>query len=172
MQISLTLLVLSWVEPMVFQGEEIFQGIRGWTYGYDYYAGERSVSFHIYAVNENAEKRKAVKTFWENKNLFPGAAEEAMKRLNGIIKLADSSVQFYDGKLEEYGIGSVRTPWKFFKLFGINPEKRTVEDDLCTFVRKRMMMLFKPFLRDNGMGIDYTQTDFGYKALRNKVKII
>ena len=73
-------------------------------------------------------------------------------------------VQFYDGKLEEYGLGNVRMPWKFYKLFGIDPEKRTVEDDLCTFVRKKMMMTFKDFLRNNGMGIDYTRTDFAYEA--------
>lgn len=31
----------------VFQGEEIFQGLRGFTYGYDYYTPETSVSFHM-----------------------------------------------------------------------------------------------------------------------------
>merc|ERR1712062_935996 len=39
--------------PMVFQGEEIGMGIRGFTHGYDYYAPERSVCFHTYAMGEN-----------------------------------------------------------------------------------------------------------------------
>eukprot|EP00543_Licmophora_paradoxa_P015048 CAMPEP_0202471268 /NCGR_PEP_ID=MMETSP1360-20130828/84141_1 /ASSEMBLY_ACC=CAM_ASM_000848 /TAXON_ID=515479 /ORGANISM="Licmophora paradoxa, Strain CCMP2313" /LENGTH=120 /DNA_ID=CAMNT_0049097293 /DNA_START=22 /DNA_END=380 /DNA_ORIENTATION=- len=30
-------------QPMIFQGEEMSIGIRGWTIGYDYYAPERSV---------------------------------------------------------------------------------------------------------------------------------
>jgi [Skp1-protein]-hydroxyproline N-acetylglucosaminyltransferase len=34
-------------QPMVFQGEEIFVGLRGWTYGYDYYTLEISVAFHM-----------------------------------------------------------------------------------------------------------------------------
>jgi [Skp1-protein]-hydroxyproline N-acetylglucosaminyltransferase len=36
--------------PMVFQGEEISIGLRGFTYGYDYYAAERSTCFHMYAI--------------------------------------------------------------------------------------------------------------------------
>jgi hypothetical protein len=46
---------------MVFQGEEIFQGLRGFTYGYDYYTAEISVAFHMYAIKENMEKRKKVR---------------------------------------------------------------------------------------------------------------
>lgn len=33
-------------QPMIFQGEEMSIGIRGWTIGYDYYAMER-VSFFL-----------------------------------------------------------------------------------------------------------------------------
>lgn len=44
--------------PMVFQGEEISMGLRGFTYGYDYYAAERSVCFHMYAIKENEARRK------------------------------------------------------------------------------------------------------------------
>ena len=49
------------VEPMVFQGEEIFQGLRGFTYGYDYYTAEISVAFHMYAIKENKAKRSKVR---------------------------------------------------------------------------------------------------------------
>merc|ERR1712003_541315 len=47
--------------PMIFQGEEIFMGLRGWSYGYDFYTLEKSVAFHMYAINENKSKRKKVK---------------------------------------------------------------------------------------------------------------
>ena len=44
------------------QGEEIAIGIRGFTYGYDFYAPKDSVVFHEYAVKSN--RRKSVHMFW------------------------------------------------------------------------------------------------------------
>jgi hypothetical protein len=49
-------------QPMVFQGEEIAIGIRGFTYGYDFYAPEKSVVFHEYAVKSS--RRRKVPMFW------------------------------------------------------------------------------------------------------------
>lgn len=57
---------------MIFQGEEMSVGIRGFTIGYDFYAPERSVCFHHYAIGENAVKRAKVKHFWENSNRYEG----------------------------------------------------------------------------------------------------
>jgi hypothetical protein len=51
-------------QPMVFQGEEMSIGIRGFTIGYDYYAPERSACFHHYAVGKNKALRNKVKHFW------------------------------------------------------------------------------------------------------------
>ena len=76
---------------MVFQGEEISIGLRGFTYGYDYYAAERSVCFHMYAIKENEAKRKKVPLFWENSQVYSGTGVRAMKRLNSIIHMADLS---------------------------------------------------------------------------------
>ena len=53
-------------QPMIFQGEEMSIGIRGFSIGYDYYAPERSVCFHHYAVGKNAKIRGKVHHFWEN----------------------------------------------------------------------------------------------------------
>lgn len=50
-------------QPMVFQGEEIGIGIRGFTYGYDFYAPRDSVVFHEYAVK--SQRRKKVHMYWE-----------------------------------------------------------------------------------------------------------
>lgn len=47
-------------------------GIRGYTIGYDYYAPERSVCFHHYAVGKNKALRNKVKHFWENGNRYAG----------------------------------------------------------------------------------------------------
>jgi [Skp1-protein]-hydroxyproline N-acetylglucosaminyltransferase len=57
-------------QPMIFQGEEMSIGIRGFTYGYDYYAPERSVCFHHYAMGKNRKVRKKVNKFWENEKLY------------------------------------------------------------------------------------------------------
>lgn len=53
-------------QPMIFQGEEMSIGIRGYTIGYDFYTPERSVCFHHYAVGKNAKLRNKVHHFWEN----------------------------------------------------------------------------------------------------------
>jgi hypothetical protein len=49
-------------QPMVFQGEEIAIGIRGFTFGYDFYAPSASVVFHEYAVH--SPRRNKVHMFW------------------------------------------------------------------------------------------------------------
>lgn len=49
-------------QPMVFQGEEIAIGIRGFTHGYDFYAPRDSVVFHEYA--DNSARRKKIHMFW------------------------------------------------------------------------------------------------------------
>jgi hypothetical protein len=56
--------------PFVFQGEEILQTIRGFSFGYDFYAPSRNVAYHIYAMKENIEKRKNVPKFTENEVVF------------------------------------------------------------------------------------------------------
>jgi [Skp1-protein]-hydroxyproline N-acetylglucosaminyltransferase len=57
-------------QPMIFQGEEMSIGIRGFTIGYDYYAPMRSVCFHHYA-SMNKDRVK-VPHFWENTNTYAG----------------------------------------------------------------------------------------------------
>lgn len=157
-------------EPMVFQGEEIFMGLRGFTYGYDYYTAETSVAFHMYAIKKNKSKRKNVKLFWENSNLYPGAAVQGMKRLNGIIGTGDPGDVFYTAEEKDYGLGKARPKEQFYKLYGIHTETKKVEDKLCSFVGKPMMALFKPHLRKNRMGIDFSQIDFEYKDKQAAVK--
>merc|ERR1711935_1143576 len=122
-------------------GEEIFMGLRGWTYGYDYYTAEISVAFHMYAIKSNTKSRKKVKLFWENSNLYPGDV-------------------FYNAEEKEYGLGKVRPKEQFYKLYGIHTETKTVEDHLCSFVGKPMMAMFQPHLRKNRMGIDFSDVNF------------
>lgn len=149
---------------MVFQGEEISLGLRGFTYGYDYYTPEHGVSFHMYASRDSSGKRKKVPLFWENANTYRNVGIKAMKRLNMIIGMANHpDEEWQHDEIQKYGLGKVRDKAKFFKTFGIHTETQTVEHHLCRFVGQPMMKIFKPALRENKMGIDYDKIDFEWK---------
>ena len=153
--------------PLVFQGEEISMTVRGFTYGYDFFAPVRNVAFHMYAIRGNQEQRLKVKTFIENETIFPGAKEKAYHRLNGIIRLSKAA-PFYDKEQSSYGLGNARTPHIFYRTFGISPERSEMEPRLCDFVRgvsphKSMHDQLSPFLRKDGMGIDYGKVGYVYR---------
>ncbi|GAX23656.1 hypothetical protein FisN_12Hh230 [Fistulifera solaris] len=160
-------------QPMIFQGEEMSIGIRGFTIGYDYYAPERSVCFHHYAVGKNAEVRKKVHHFWENTK-YSGTGKKAMARLLGIVHMnPEVDPQTWDHADEDiYGIGGVRTPEKFYETFGINVKAKKVEGHLCSFVDTggKMHYEFSPFLRSDGMGVDYSKINYKFKDPRPNEK--
>ena len=150
--------------PMVFQGEEISIGLRGFTYGYDYYAAERSVCFHMYAIKENEERRKKIPLFWENADIYQGVGKQAMRRLNSIIGMANyPPTEWKQDEIHKYGLGKVRSTNKFFTTFGIHTDSQTVEHHLCSFVGKPMMNEFLPHLRENRMGLDYSRIHYEFK---------
>jgi [Skp1-protein]-hydroxyproline N-acetylglucosaminyltransferase len=157
--------------PMVFQGEEISMAVRAFSYGYDFYAPERSVCFHMYAVHKNRENRLAVPTFTENQHLFAGVDVESMKRLTCIIQLkgkedldqCNTSTGLLLGDTEKYGIGKVRSPQIFYRTFGIHSDTQTVEDNLCWFAGENMHLRFIPHMRDDRMGIDYEKVNYEFK---------
>mmetsp|Transcript_81926 Transcript_81926/g.123043 ORF Transcript_81926/g.123043 Transcript_81926/m.123043 type:complete len:557 (+) Transcript_81926:59-1729(+) len=153
-------------QPMIFQGEEMSIGIRGFTIGYDFYAPERSVCFHHYAVGKNKASREKVKHFWENGNRYAGTGVRAMARLLGIVHMnPEVKPSLWDHVEEDmYGIGGVRTPEKFYELFGIDVVEKTTQGHLCMFVAEqgRMHTEFVKFLRADGMGIDLSKTRFAW----------
>eukprot|EP00980_Cylindrotheca_fusiformis_P016687 scaffold5024_cov136-Cylindrotheca_fusiformis.AAC.16 len=154
--------------PMVFQGEEISMTVRAWTYGYDFYAPMRNMAFHMYASPQKGRVSKKTNNenlFTENEVMYPGAKLAAYKRLNAIIGITTSSnEEFYKLEIDEYGLGKVRSPEDFYRIFGINPESNSIEPGLCDFVRKRMQTQFEPNLRFDRMGVDYSKIRFEYKA--------
>jgi len=152
--------------PMVFHGEEISIGLRGFTYGYDYYTPERSVCFHTYATGENEEKRKKVSLFWENNHLYPGVKEKSISRLTSIIRMTpfNTTILEWDKReLSKYGLGKARTVERFLDIFGIHLDTMTVEQRLCRFVGQPMQRTFLPALRKNGMGLDYDKIHYRFK---------
>ena len=156
--------------PMVFQGEEISMALRAWTFGYDFYALERNVCFHIYVVGVNKEKRERVPLFWENSKTFRknNTIKNSMLRLSGIINMNAPEIDpstWNHAEEKKYGMGSIRSSVKFFQLFGIHPENQTMEENLCHFVQPGIMHhAFLRNLRRDGMGIDYDTIDFTFNG--------
>jgi len=146
-------------QPMIFQGEEMSIGIRGFTIGYDYYAPQRSVCFHHYASQDRTHKRDNVPKFWENASKYNGIGKRSMARLLGIVNMnpeVDRSEWSHEDE-DIYGLGMVRTPEKFYSTFGIDVVNKKTHQNLCSFVEAgRMHKLFIPKLRSDGMGIDYS----------------
>uniref|UniRef100_A0A7S1D8Q1 Uncharacterized protein n=1 Tax=Cyclophora tenuis TaxID=216820 RepID=A0A7S1D8Q1_CYCTE len=154
------------LQPMIFQGEEMSIGIRGFTVGYDMYAPERSVCFHHYAVGNNAKTRNKVPHFWEHARTYKGIGIKAMDRLLGIVHMnPEVDPTSWDHTEEElYGLGSVRTPEKFYETFGIDVVNKKTENHLCRFVDKGgMHRQFTKLLRPDGMGVDYDRITYKFK---------
>jgi hypothetical protein len=111
--------------------------------------------------------RNKVHHFWENDNKYAGTGRKAMKRLLGMVHMnPEDPAESWDHSGEDiYGVGGVRTPEKFYETFGINVVEKTVEPHLCRFVdvAGRMHKKFTPFLRTDGMGIDYSIIRFKFK---------
>ena len=153
-----------YLQPMIFQGEEMSIGIRGFTVGYDFYAPERSVCFHHYAALH--KERNTVKHFWENGDKYKGTGKKAMKRLLGIVHMnPEVDRNEWDHTEEDrYGIGGVRTPEQFYKYFGIDVRNKKTQGHLCMFVgdKAQMHKMWTPLLRKDGMGIDYSSVDYAW----------
>jgi hypothetical protein len=142
--------------PWIFQGEEISIGLRGFTYGYDYYTPERQACYHYYG-------RTNVPLFWENTAVYQGTSTYGMNRLNAIIRMAAKPTNDWIRTDEvKYGIGKVRELQTFFDVFGIHVSEQRVERHLCKFVGQPMQREFIPHLRSNGMGIDYSTLKYRF----------
>ena len=152
-------------QPMIFQGEEMSIGIRGFTIGYDYYAPERSVCFHHYAEGKNKKARNKVPHYWENSNQYSGVGTKAMYRLLGVVHMnPEIDPKKWDHTEEEkYGLGGVRTPELFYETFGVDVVNKRTEQHLCQFVETgKMHREFNKVLRPDGMGIDYSKISFRF----------
>jgi len=154
-------------QPMIFQGEEMSIAIRGFTIGYDFFAPERSVCFHHYAQGKNKAARNKVHHHWENADRYKGVGIQAMARLLGIVKMnPETSIdKWLHTEEDRYGIGNVRTPEHFYKVFGVDVVKKTTIPNLCNFVKPGVMHKeFMKHLRTDGMGLDYENISLPFSS--------
>jgi hypothetical protein len=89
-----------------------------------------------------------------------------MQRLLGIVHMnPEVDLREWDHTEEDrYGLGGVRTPEKFYELFGIDVIKKETQHNLCMFVEEgKMHNMFSRTLRKDGMGLDYSAVDFRWK---------
>lgn len=152
--------------PHIFQGEETNIGVRGFTYGYDFYAPSRPIVYHYYHPPTDLKKKKKKKRlkFWDLPTYSEDVARSAMQRLNAIINLKESipmeNQEWFFVDSSTYGVGSVRTTDEYYRLFGIHRHNQSVEDNLCMFVAsKEMNIRFLPALRSDTMGLDYNHSN-------------
>jgi hypothetical protein len=142
-------------QPMVFQGEEIAIGIRGFTHGYDFYAPRDSVVFHEYA--ERSLRRKKIHMFWENTG-HRGEGQRSLRRATSVIGMAtDIGSESWDhSEIDKYGLGKARPLQLFYDILHIDVKQRKALQ-LCPFVKTgKMHNQFQPLLRPDGLGIDYS----------------
>ena len=86
-----------------------------------------------------------------------------MNRLNAIIEMTNGETKdWIKGDALKYGTGKVRPLKKFFDTFGIHTGTQTVEKNLCKFVGRPMQEEFMPFLRSDGMGLDYDKITYRF----------
>ena len=88
----------------------------------------------------------------------------------GISGTSDPANDYLNLEEDKYGVGRIRSREKFFKTFGIHPSNRTIEGDLCEFVKGypdpdiSMNAFFKRFLRYDNMGVDYSRIFYHHKT--------
>ncbi|KAJ8599874.1 hypothetical protein CTAYLR_010368 [Chrysophaeum taylorii] len=148
--------------PMVFMGEEISIGIRGWTHGYDFYAPRASVVFHEYA--QHSRRRRDVPKFWETRRLKRPAnsGQASLKRLTALIGMGPDVLDYDRTLLDEYGLGTKRDVLQFYKLFLLDVKNKRAQP-LCRFVESGAMHReFSKFLTPHG--VDYSKIDFDVQA--------
>lgn len=143
--------------PMVFMGEEISIGVRGWTHGYDMYAPQASVLFHEYA--QRSTRRRNVPKFWESSGARRSNGQRSLRRLTALIHMAPPGMpDDWDRTHSElYGLGTERPVDLFYKLALVDVARRSAVP-LCQFVDSGAMhrMLHDHYLRTDGQGIDYS----------------
>ena len=136
--------------PYLFNGEEFSMAARAWTYGYDFYAVHKSVTFHIY--DRPAAKRYG---FWSSPLYSATELTRSESRIKKVLRL-DPEGEYNDTDINKYGLGDQRNISKFYKVFGINFTNSSVRDNCFLTTTGLLHKHLFPYLRSDRMGIDYS----------------
>ena len=89
-----------------------------------------------------------------------------MQRLLGVVHMNPEvdPAEWDHTEEDRYGLGGVRSPEKFYELFGIDVINKATQKHLCMFVEEgKKHNMFSRALRQDGMGIDYSGVDFRWR---------
>ena len=117
----------------LFDGEEMSMAARLWTSGYDFYAPDADVVFHLYSPNSKRIRPVFWDTAWSQK--WP-IAQQSELRINFMLGIHQRlhpavSAQKYDlREIEKYGLGDKRRIEDFWNFTRIDLDKFKSED-LC-----------------------------------------
>lgn len=137
------------------QDEEISMALRAFSSGYDFYTPTQSVVFRT-KVDSKSHSNVIGSCKGNSK-------KKSRKRLYSLIGLDNNDEDVIP---HEYGLGAVRDIVKFFTLYGIHASERVTEHRLCEFVTTgNMHDEFVPYMRHDGMGIDYNRVSFRFHEL-------
>jgi len=115
--------------PMLFDGEEYGIGARMWTHGYDFYAPNNDVVYHLYS--DGKERRKRVKYWeieWGKRYQIQRKSAARIRAMFDDIPIAGVEIDRQD--LEKYSLGSVRPIEAYYKFSGVDM-KHHKSIDLC-----------------------------------------
>lgn len=108
----------------LFVGEEILHTIRFWTSGYDIYAPNENVLFHVYTREDEPK-------IWSDDPHY--SDEPAFEKVKKLIGLESNYVlsDELEKSMKVYGLGKERTLQEFYEYTGIDIHKKTVHKDFC-----------------------------------------
>uniref|UniRef100_A0A7S0XS59 Uncharacterized protein n=1 Tax=Elphidium margaritaceum TaxID=933848 RepID=A0A7S0XS59_9EUKA len=134
----------------VFDGEEMSMAVRMWTHGYDFYAPNADVAYHLYSPND----KKIRPVFWESDDWTKKKQWKITRysefRLNVIMGLHDLLHNFIPKtsidlrEMEKYGLGDKRDVAGFWTFTRIDIKNLTeLSPDLCPQYRNGGMAPFR-----------------------------
>lgn len=112
-------------------------------------------------VHMNPEKDPST---WDHTDVSTELVRNTRTFLKVCVRATPSYYPAFVPQLDMYGIGAVRTPEKFYEVFGIDVVNKKTERHLCRFVDSgQMHNQFKKLIRRDGMGVDYSKVIYKFK---------
>ena len=129
----------------LFDGEEMSMALRMFTHGYDFYAPDRDIAYHLYSPNANKIRPVFWESDWSHKWKH---ARESEYRINYVMQLHQIfhpaiAQNSYDlREIDKYGLGTHRRSQDFWDFARIDLNNLTSED-LCPLYSQGGMDVYR-----------------------------